>query len=99
MIFSKNIKNFKVYLNNTLIPVVSVAKDLGHDLNNNNIIIYPRHIPLSGVPQTLNTSTQPITYHKQPQKTKTKSVHKDKIKHTFNISDIHILRKTPKFTL
>ena len=27
---------------------------------NNNIIIYPRRVPLSGVPQTWNTSTQPI---------------------------------------
>ena len=39
------------------------------------IIIYPRRVTLSGVPQTWNTSTQPITRHQQPQ-------NKQKQKHT-----------------
>ena len=53
------------------------------------IIIYPRRVPLSGVPQTWNTSAQPITHHKQPQK----QIPSKKIKknHTLNISDIHTL--------
>ena len=64
------------------------------DQCNNDII--PEVYSLSGVLQTWNTSTHPITHHKQPQK-QTPSL-KKKQNHTFNISDIHTLRKTPKFS-
>ena len=67
-------------------------------------IIYPHennnNIPEVFSPFEVTSDMEHIhtTLYTPKATTKTNSVQKDKLKHTFNISDIHTLRKTPKFS-